>query len=58
MVIKNDFLIIIEVVINCFKYVWLKNVMSQLIKLKLYHHFWRISDEFLLKMPKIAEMGT
>ena len=38
MVIKND-LIVTEVVINCFKYIWLKNVISQLIKLKLYHHF-------------------
>ena len=27
-------------VINCFKYVWLKKAMSQLIKLKLYHPFW------------------
>ena len=36
---------------------WLKNVMSQLIKLKFYYHFWWISDEFLLKVPKLAEMG-
>ena len=57
MVIENDFGKI-EVVISCCKCVWLKNVMSQLIKLKLYHHFWLISDEFVLKVPKIAKMGT
>ena len=32
--------------------------MSQLIKLKLYHHIWLILDEFQLKVPQIAEMGT
>ena len=32
--------------------------MSQQIELKLYHHFGRISDEFLLKAAKIAKMGN
>ena len=58
---------ITEVVIKCccsffffffFIYVWLKNVTSQLIKLKLFHHFLVNSDDFLLKVPKIAKMGT
>ena len=37
---------------------WFKCVKPQLIKLKIYHHFGRIFDDFLLKVPKIAKMGT
>ena len=41
-----------RIVLSRTQYVWLKSVMSQLIKLKLCHHFWWISDEFLLKCRK------